>query len=64
MSDDLRVFAAVQQPQLMRAWLNAQRDMAVKGLLAGRDLVVIHQAQGRVQILDKMLELLDKAQAR
>lgn len=61
MNDDLVVFATLQRPQLMRDWMTAQRDLAFKTLTTDRDPVGLHQAQGKVQLLDKMIALLDKA---
>ena len=61
MKDELTPFQSVQRPQLLRDWLTAQRDAAFKTLTVDRDPVGLHQAQGKVQLLDRMIALLDKA---
>mgnify|MGYP006958834577 CR=1 FL=1 len=61
MKDELTPFHTLSRPHLMKEWLTVQRELAVKGLTVDRDMAGIHQAQGRVQLLDKMLALLEKA---
>lgn len=62
MSDELMAFAVLGRPQAMRDWLEVQRATAFKTLATDRDPVGLHQAQGKVQLLDRMLALLDKSQ--
>lgn len=59
--DELAVFATIQRPQMMMAWLEAERAKAFKTLKVDRDVVGLHQAQGRVQLLERMIELLEKS---
>lgn len=54
-------FRRVCQDTQFRAWVQAEREQALKYLVAGTDAVVIHRAQGQIQLLDKMLECMDKA---
>lgn len=61
-TDDLETFASILKPTQFRAWLDAERDRAVKELVAGTDMVLVHRAQGRVHLVDKMLALIDKVQ--
>lgn len=44
---------------LLKAWAVAERDKAVKFMIRAVDPVVIHRAQGQIQFLDKMLELME-----
>ena len=61
MIDELQLFSGFARPALMREWLEAERAKAIKTLTNDRDMAGIHQAQGRVQLLNKMIELLEKA---
>jgi hypothetical protein len=51
---------AANQPRL-KDWLQTQKDKAVGTLCQATELPQIHRAQGSVSLIDKMLELLDKA---
>lgn len=61
-SDEVDVFASILKPTQFRAFLDAERERAVKELIAVTDMVLVHRAQGRVQLVERMLALLDKAQ--
>jgi hypothetical protein len=61
MKDELIPFQTLSRPHVMREWLTTQRDAAIKTLTVDRDPPGLHQAQGKVQLLDRMLALLDKA---
>ena len=61
MKDDLTPFHTLSRPHLMKEWLTGQRDAAIKTLSVDRDMAGLHQAQGRLQLVDKMLSLLEKA---
>lgn len=54
-------FRRVCQDTQFRAWLETERDQALKYLVAGTEAVVIHRAQGQIQLLEKMLDCMDKA---
>ncbi len=61
MNSELEAFASILKPTLFRAFLDAERDRAYKELAAATDMLVVHRAQGRLQLVEKMLALLDKA---
>lgn len=59
--DELTLFASIQRPQQFMQWLEAERAKAFKTLSMERDLVGLHQAQGKVHLLDRMIALLENA---
>lgn len=48
---------------ILRPWLSHERDEAYKYLAEGSDPVAIHRAQGKVQLIQRMLKLLDLSQS-
>lgn len=64
MNDELAPFKSIHHPQAMREWLDAQRAAAIKTLAVDRDVVGLHQAQGKLQLVERMISLLEKAQVR
>lgn len=58
-SQDLQLFAALNanHPHLL-AWLKAEREEAVSFMTKACDLVIVHRAQGDVQRIDKIIDLL------
>jgi hypothetical protein len=64
MKDELAPFRSIHHPQAMREWLDDQRTAAIKTLAVDRDVVGLHQAQGKLQIIERMIGLLEKAQVK
>jgi hypothetical protein len=58
---ELESFRRIAGDNPFRAWLESQRDESVKYLVNAVDPVAVHRAQGQVQLVEKMLVLLDKA---
>jgi hypothetical protein len=58
---DLEVFQRLPA-SLLRPWLTKERDEAYKYLAEAPDPVAIHRAQGKVQFIQRMQDLLDKSQ--
>lgn len=63
-ADDTLAFASLTRPQLMRDFLERRRDAAYKALKVDRDPAGLHQAQGKAQLLDELLSLLEQSQKR
>lgn len=57
---DLELFSRVPESAL-GPYLHKERANAFKVLAANKDLATLHQYQGRVQLVEEMLALLDKA---
>ena len=60
--DDLVMFATLNagHPKFL-AWLQAEREAALKVVVQGRDPVLIHRYQGEVTNLEKIIGLLTDA---
>jgi len=57
---DLEAFEYVGRDNRFRQWLTGEREAALKIMVRSTDMPVIHRAQGIVQMLDKMLELMER----
>lgn len=57
---DLEVFSRLPE-HILRPWLETQRAACYKVLSVNRELSTLHQEQGKVQLVEEMLKLLDKA---
>ena len=59
---ELAMFAQVNanQPRMLE-WLKAEREIALKFVVGGRDAILIHRYQGEVTCLDKIIDLLTNA---
>lgn len=60
-SQDLEVFRRLGEDNRLRAWIDRERTLALSYLIGATDSVAIHRAQGQVHLIDKMIELIDKA---
>ena len=58
---DLQHFARIAADIPFRQCLEAERNDAIRYLIAATDQIQIYWAQGRVQLVEKMLVHLDKA---
>lgn len=58
--NDLERFARIPE-SVLRPYLEKKRDDAIRFLVAQADMVQVHRQQGRVQLVEEMLELLDKS---
>jgi hypothetical protein len=58
---DLETFKRLPA-SILRPWLIHERDEAYKYLVEATDTVAIHRAQGKIQLVQRMLKLLDTAQ--
>ena len=56
---DQDYFARISGDPLFRQWLDKERAEAIKYLVSGMDMVVVHRAQGRVQLLDDLISRLE-----
>jgi hypothetical protein len=63
MNKDLEVFVRIPS-NVLRPWLEKERADAYKYLAEGTENVVLFRAQGKVQFVEKVIKLLDEAQAR
>lgn len=61
MNTELEAFASILKPTQFRAFLDAERDRAIKDLVGATEMALVHRAQGRMQLVERMLALLDKA---
>ena len=62
MANDLEVFQRLPE-SVLRPWLQREKDAAVKTLINVADPDKLRQAQGRAQLLQQMLDLLDKVRS-
>jgi hypothetical protein len=59
---ELIVFAQLRaHNQSFMDWLEHEKGIAVSALVMSRDPVALHQAQGKVQLIEHMLDLLSNA---
>jgi hypothetical protein len=58
---ELHSFARIAGDPTFRAWLEKERDAAIKYLTSAVDPVQIHRAQGRVLLVEELLSNLEKA---
>lgn len=58
---DLESFRRIAGDNPFRAWLESQRAESIKYLTSAVEPVAVYRAQGQVQLVEKMLNLLDKA---
>lgn len=61
--NQLEAFRRLSDDSRFRDWVTAERDSAIKYLVAATDMAVVHRAQGQVQLLDKILECMEKAKS-
>ena len=47
---------------VLRPWLEKEREKEYRYLAEGVEMPMIHRAQGRVLVIERMLKLLDSAQ--
>lgn len=59
--NDVESFRRIAGDNPLRAWLEAQRGESIKYLTSAVDPIAVYRAQGQVQLVEKMLILLDKA---
>jgi hypothetical protein len=59
--DELELFAFLARQSKLRDWLNNKLDTELKVLVQNSDVEQIRRAQGKAQLLQHILELLDKA---
>ncbi len=59
---DLEIFSRIPE-SLLGPFLKRQQEQAYKVLSTNKDMATLHQYQGRVQLVDEMLNLLDKAKS-
>jgi hypothetical protein len=45
---------------VFKPWLERERDSAYKYLAEATDSVMLHRAQGKVLLIERMLSLLDR----
>lgn len=58
--NDVDAFSRIPE-SVLRPYLVRKREEALKYLIAQSDMAMIHRQQGRVQLVEEMLDLLDKA---
>lgn len=61
MTKELEVFASILKRPQFREYLETERAKGLKALVAATDMMVVHRAQGRVQLIEEMLALFDKS---
>jgi hypothetical protein len=61
--NDLEHFKHIAGDNLFRQWLEKERDHSLRYLVSATDTTVISRAQGIVQLIEKMIQLLDKAKS-
>ena len=61
--EELELFAFLARQSKLREWVNVKLDTELKVLVQNPDVDQLRKAQGRAQLLQHMLELMDKAPA-
>lgn len=61
--DELELFAFLARQPKLREWLNAKLETELRVLVQNTDVEQLRKAQGKAQLLQHMVELLDKAPA-
>ena len=56
---DIEYFARISGDNLFKQWLDKERVEAIKYLTHAADLVAVHRAQGRIQLLDDLISRLE-----
>lgn len=62
-TDELQLFAFLANKPQMREWLKARHDKELEVLVNNPDIEVLRKAQGKAQLLQEMMNLMDKAPA-
>lgn len=44
-----------------KEWLVKERETAITYLVGAVDIVIVHRAQGQVQLIEKLLDMMEKA---
>lgn len=57
----VELFASIARPSQFRDYLVARRDEMYRLLTVEQNVVRIHQAQGKLHLIDEQLKLLDQA---
>ena len=60
-TQDLEKLRRVAHDAQLREWLEAEKFNAVKSLAVIAEPVLFHRAQGKYELANRLLELLDKA---
>jgi hypothetical protein len=62
-TEELELFAFLARQTKLRDWLNTKLDIELRVLVANNDTDQLRRAQGKAQLLQNILELMDKAPA-
>jgi hypothetical protein len=57
--EDAEVFSRIPA-HVFKPWLERERDSAYKYLAEATDSIMLHRAQGKVLLIERMLSLLDR----
>lgn len=60
-SQELEKLRRVAHDAQLKEWLENELNTAVKSLTAVTDPVLLHRAQGKYELADRLLKLLEKA---
>ena len=61
--EELELFTVLARTTRLRDWLEGKLEHELKVLVVNTDNDALRKAQGRAQLLQQMIELLDKAPA-
>ena len=61
--EELELFAFLARQPKLREWVNAKLDTELRVLVQNSDVEQLRRAQGKAQLLQHILDLLDKAPA-
>lgn len=62
-NEELELFDFLARQPKLREWINAKLDMELRVLVQNSDVEQLRKAQGKAQLLQQMIELMDKAPA-
>lgn len=60
-TEELELFRFLSSQPRLKEWLQSKLDMELRVLVSNNDADQIRRAQGRAQLLQTMIDLLDKS---
>lgn len=62
-TEEIELFAHLSRLPKLREWVEAKLEVELRVLVGNNDIDQIRRAQGKAQLLQQIVELLDKAPA-
>lgn len=62
-TEEIELFSFLSRQPKLREWLTAKLEVELRVLVSNNDVDQLRKAQGKAQLLQHMVELLDKSPA-